>query len=591
MQLTEENKYLFRRQILGLIFILAGTFTLFSPSLSNQFVNLDDGKFLLFYPLIRDFSWAGIGHIFYSYFLGRNAPVIPLTDVFYALECHFFQLVPFYYHLVSILVHLGNVILVFCLVNLLAKDRVIPILTALLFAAHPINAEAVVWVSAQKELFYTFFFLAAVISYIYWRRDPAKPWLLRLTFGLFLLSLLSKASAVTLPIILIMVERQEGNLQISPAFLRRMFIFLLTGLFFGLWTLYANYISTNFTGDEYFASTKYFSFFERFVISGEALLTYVGCALAPFALSCYHLFSMEYVHGKLFLSGIFLGMAGWYLIAALFLFRQKLPGWFFFGFGWTFFILFPVLHMIQMNDSLIYERFFYLPSVGFFFLLASAIRGGTRHPEGRMVTAKLKSILGAALVVYFAMFLVVTECRCFVWRNTLTLWYDAIKKNPNYVLPYTQLGKYYEFQGDYKEAQKYYKGVLSLNKDHKEALYGMGRVWLKLKEYRKAIGVLSQALSIDPTNNQALLTDRGVAYRLIGDSVKAKKDFDMALMFSPDFIIALRNRMFLLMEQKKYQLALADCEYALKINPRDIVFLTNQKILQQLISKAGKSGK
>ena len=113
---------------------------------------------------------------------------------------------PLLFNLSSILIHLLNTCLVFCLTRLLFERRAVAVVVAALFAVHPLQVESIAWLSASmKTGLFAAFFLASLISYvIYVRRGTRTHFLFAL--GLFLLSCLSKEQAVMLSPTLIAID-------------------------------------------------------------------------------------------------------------------------------------------------------------------------------------------------------------------------------------------------------------------------------------------------------------------------------------------------------------------------------------------------
>jgi len=243
-----------------LLIILAVTFIAFSPVLKNGFTNWDDDSYVLENKLIKELSYSNVKKIFTTYKIGNYHP---FTILSYAIEYHFFQLNAKYYHLTNLLLHLLNTLLVYWLIyafftsppkspqrgdfaNTLSSDPrkqalYIAGITAILFGIHPLHVESVAWISARKDVLSTFFFLGALVSYVLYLRwqnisPPLTPpregtghplshtgvkrdgevrfsgaYFRVVTYYvfaliLFIFSVLSKAMAVTLPVLLILIN-------------------------------------------------------------------------------------------------------------------------------------------------------------------------------------------------------------------------------------------------------------------------------------------------------------------------------------------------------------------------------------------------
>lgn len=186
------------RIIIPVFLILVIVIVSFYPCLQNKFTNWDDDLYVTDNKTIQSAGPAKLKNIFTTLFIAHYQPVTVLS---YALEYHFFKLDPFYYHLTNLILHLLNCLLVFWLIYLLSNSLLVAALTAVFFGIHPLQAESVAWISERKNLLYAFFYLGAMISYIYYLSRAKKLKYYIFCLSLFILSLLSKSAAVTLPLV------------------------------------------------------------------------------------------------------------------------------------------------------------------------------------------------------------------------------------------------------------------------------------------------------------------------------------------------------------------------------------------------------
>jgi hypothetical protein len=201
-----KKKYQFYSVIL-LLFIIS--IVTFSPSLKNEFIDTwDDGVYVVNNQLLRDVSWQGILNIFKfnDEFQRLTNNYHPITTFSLALNYQMSALNPSSYHLTNVITHGFNAILVFIFIYFLSKKRIWPaIFAGLLFSIHPMHVESVSWISERKDVLYTFFFIAGLISYLKYLED-GKIWKLLITLILFIFSCLSKAMAVPFPFVLLLID-------------------------------------------------------------------------------------------------------------------------------------------------------------------------------------------------------------------------------------------------------------------------------------------------------------------------------------------------------------------------------------------------
>ena len=209
------------------------TFMVFLPSLWNGFVNWDDGDYVYKNYFIRSLDAQLLKAAFAEF---HYANWHPLTWLSHAFDYALWGLNPLGHHLTNNILHaLNTLIVVFLAMQLMEifkktgeergtktflNDRMIMITGAtagLLFGLHPMHVESVAWVSERKDLLCAFFFLLTIIAYtnyVTWlnggissnfaSRFSNKKYLLAI--GLFILSLLSKPMAVTLPLVLLILD-------------------------------------------------------------------------------------------------------------------------------------------------------------------------------------------------------------------------------------------------------------------------------------------------------------------------------------------------------------------------------------------------
>ena len=187
--------------IVAIIVIISAI--VFYPSLKNGFTNWDDPRYVTEGEIIQDLSFENIIKIFSEpYFMNYH----PLTILSYALEYNYDKINPKVYHTTNYIFHLLNIVLVFILFYFISKrNLIIPSTVAFLFALHPMHVESVAWVAERKDVLYALFFLGSLITYVKFIENKNTKWYI-FTIVLFILSLLSKPMAVTLPVVLVLLD-------------------------------------------------------------------------------------------------------------------------------------------------------------------------------------------------------------------------------------------------------------------------------------------------------------------------------------------------------------------------------------------------
>lgn len=267
-----------KRKHLWLLAILAVTVGFYFKALSYGFVNFDDERIIAGNPFIRAFNFANINYVFTNF---QDTLYQPLVLVSWMLDHWIGGGRPWPFHLNNLLLHLINISLVW-LITLKLFGRVgIAVLTAFIFAIHPLSAESVAWASERKNLLYSFFFLLAVFQYLrYLDSKKVAFYLVCLLF--FVLSLLSKPFAVTLAPLLLLLDYQHGRRVFSKDVLLEKIPFFALSLLVGLIALLGPDSVVSFK-----PSADY-NLLNWLTISGMALIIPVIHFVAPFRLSAFY---------------------------------------------------------------------------------------------------------------------------------------------------------------------------------------------------------------------------------------------------------------------------------------------------------------
>ncbi len=244
------------------------SFAVFFPALSNQFVNWDDDLMLVDNPYYRGLGWVQLRWMFTTF---HNGHFQPLSWITLGFDYLLWGMDPFGYHLTNIILHSINTILFYFVCRLLLskisasalKEASWPLaasaaLAAIFFALHPLRVESVVWATERRDVLSGSFFLAAIYFYLRAHESAAsssksRPRWFALAIAAQMLSLMAKATAITLPLILVILDiyplqRLRGTVRgwfgaDSRPVLVEKSPFLLLSLIFGLAALWAQHVS------------------------------------------------------------------------------------------------------------------------------------------------------------------------------------------------------------------------------------------------------------------------------------------------------------------------------------------------------------
>lgn len=418
--MSPEGKY----KLLPYALLVTAVTALYGNTLTGGFV-WDDGLFTA-NQVYWDFDFK---KIFFS--LANGLEYLPIRDLSYLFDIAFWKGGPFGFHLTNLLLFIVIAILAYELADRLklltrspdnsAPPWFVPLLTALLFAIHPLKSEVVAWITQRNTLLATLFFLVSVSCFLrYLEKDEKK--LLACSLAAFILALFSKAIAVTLPLLLLFfmqLQHRWGWRQgrfwtpLAP-------FFICSAAAAVLFLAIARKTSV--------ISAAYFgSFSERLAVAVQIPFFYLGKTLLPMDLSAFYAenFAQSLASPRVLLAAIVLTL----LVGGAWLLRKKYPE-IFLGCGWFMITLLPVSNLFA-TSPVAADRYIFLPSFGFAFTVA-ALLARLRLP--------LKGLVVIPLLI-LSVFAVFTYRQNRIWHDDISLWRATASRSPQVAGVWFNLGR------------------------------------------------------------------------------------------------------------------------------------------------------
>jgi len=393
----------------ALLIIVLTTVT-FAPAQRNEFLNWDDNGEITNNHQVRSLSLDNVREIF-------SAPKLeiyhPLTTLSWALEYWVYQYDSEVVHTNNIILHVMNALLVLWLVFLITGKVPIALVSAALFAVHPLRVESVAWATERKDVLYGVFFFASLISYVYYVRSAfaAKYYVLALI--LMALSAFSKGMAVSLPLALIAFDFLFARKIDWWIFLEKIPFFVLA-LVFGMVAIEAQ------SSSGWVANLGGLPFVKRAAYASYALYTYLGKLLVPINLSAI------YPHPD---------QVSWlvqvlpFAIAAPVLYSLRFTRKIAFGFLFFIATVVMVLPWMGVGKFVAADRLTYVSLFGLFYLAGEGFYAC--FTADRNGSLRYRRISVIALIGLVALYSTLSFERCKVWLNSYTLMSDIIEKFPN----------------------------------------------------------------------------------------------------------------------------------------------------------------
>jgi protein O-mannosyl-transferase len=394
-----------------------------------------------------------------------------------------------------------------------------PFLGGVIFLAHPLQVESVAWVSQRKTLLAMFFFLGSFLFYVEYRRRglPTGRRSYILAVASFVLALLAKSVAVILPLVLVWYDLcfpREGK---RSGLITDKVPFLAVAL--GCALLAVRSQSPEFDGGRapFHGGSPLATFFTMLPV----MASYLGLLSRPVHLSAMYAPAIKTgIDGEVVTAALLL-----LLLVALgvYLWSTRRPFCFWYGVFWLGFL--PVVQIVPLV-TLMNDRYCYFPLMG-----AAACWGGVTELVAVRKGAAQRFLL-VVLVAPLVVLPLLAWQRTAVWKDSLSLWSDAVVASPASSEAWFNLGETWYQLGRRDEALASYRRALTLDPSHQHALNNSAVILMERGELLPARPLLLQAVVKNPRNVDALL-NLGDNYRGSGELAPAEDAYRKALEVRP----------------------------------------------------------
>ncbi len=560
----------------------------------------DDALQIVLNPRIRSFS--NVGAAFTENFWGFISPhsisnyFRPLQTIIYMTAYALGGLWPVPYHWINIVMHVFASLAVLWLGLLLLSDLKASIWGAFLFAAHPMHTENVAWIAGITDIGCGLFFFLSLGAYIRARRknSPSAMWL-SCSLVAFLIALLFKEMAFTLPVVVVLLDYliPKESTDTFSAKLRRWLPFFGAFAFYSVLRMNAlgvfahRMVHIPIGAGDRFLTTIYF------------VGRYLQDLIAPFRHNAYHVFRpfSELAPTEWILPILLLALGGavtWKLLNT----NRKLC----FLALWVAVTIVPVLNLEGVGQNIYAERYLYIPSLGFCLLLSALI-----ERFGRQIPYHGGDIACALLVLGFS---ISTIGRNPAWKDNVTLYAATISVSPDAALIHNNLGAVYLGERDSAAARQEFLAALAADsrafvrspRDRSSSLLGLSAVanaedklaeaWKladearilvpqrsepyqilgallgKQRDYDNAEKMLRRALQLQPSNAAAHI-NLGNVLQLRNDPAGAEREFRLAAEFDPRLATSRVSLGMLLVRTGRISEAVSLFKEALALDPRN----------------------
>ncbi|MGH9326979.1 MAG: tetratricopeptide repeat protein [Terriglobia bacterium] len=485
----------------------------------------------------------------------------PMMTFGYLLCYQVFGKVAFGYHLVNVSLHVAVVCALFGLTLTLFGRRDIALVTALIFALHPVHTESVAWIAAVTDVELTLFYILTFWLFVSLARPGGSrsPLAFAGMVVCFILALLSKEQALTLPLLATLYEHSCREDRASTTGTQKLARYGV------LWLLAGGYVlvRTRLLGalapvNQMPALTWPQAFLSAFALTGH----YVEKMFWPLTLCAFYVFhkSTSLANPRV-IAGLAVMVASVMVFLALWK-RARLAS---LGLLWFFVTLAPVLNARWMAANVFAERYLYLPSAGFCWVLGWC--GVTAWAASGNFSRRLQRALEAGFVALLVLSVVRVAIRNRDWNNDVRLytrtlaqqpdayqirnnlgtvywrqgkaaaavkeWKEALKLHPRNAIVLSNLGLFYASKEDYARAVEYFRQAMQLKPAYTDPHLNLGETEEKMRQLQAAELQFSAAVALAPLNVRAH-NDLGKVYCEKGEDAQAERQFRLSARSNPN---------------------------------------------------------
>jgi tetratricopeptide (TPR) repeat protein len=559
------------------VLLIVGTAAVYWPIGTHGFIACDDPDYVMDNPEVQaGLTWHGA---VWAFTTDHANNWHPLTWLSHMTDVQLFGVRPGWHHLVNLLFHTANSLLLFLLLKRMTGAQWRSALVAALFAWHPLHVESVAWVAERKDVLSTFFFMLTLLAYAKYVEEKAESrkqkaetaehgsrfqlsafsFLLSAWYGLalalFALGLMSKPMLVTLPFVLLLLDFwplhrlqfpdglkpgavRSSTFNVQRSELARLLVEKLPFLALSAVSCIVTFIVQGREGNV--ASFSRLPIDLRIANALLSYLLYLGKTFWPTGLAVHYPYPKAMPVELLILAAmVVLGIS-----TLAFLSLRRRP-WLATGWFWYLGTLVPVIGLVQAGEQARADRYTYITLIGLSIAVvwgvsdaASALCARCRKETHLGGIGRLALTLISLAALSACLALTVSQVR--LWKDTETLYRHALSVTSDNAHAHLNLGTALSWRGDDEEAAIHFAEAVRINPNYAEARSNLGFILAQKGKLDEAIGQYRAALAIRP--------DLGRTHYLLGNALLAQgkrleavAEYKATLAVKPDHPLALND--------------------------------------------------
>jgi len=504
-----------KQKVLLILLFFVVSFLVYGSALNNGFVDWDDRLLVVENPIVYGLTPLNIWKAFTSY---DPELYIPLTFLSYQIDYVISGLNPFMFHLTNLILHTLNALFVVVFLQLLSRNRLISIVTGLLFLVHPINTEAAVWISARKDLLSSTFFLLALITYLKFLRSGSRrsyKWsVITLAMGL-----LAKVNVIVAPALFFLLDWNEGR-KLSKKSITEKTPHIVICAVFGLIALGGKRGGTELLWD-------------KFLIGIRAVALYLSKIFVPTRFSVLYPYTepISITTPDIFLSVVLVATL---LIISIYTLKKSRICFF----SLVFFLIAvaPSFSNIAKGHSYLLDvyigsdRYPYIASIVIYYLFALLVY---------KLLSRYKNAFVYLSVILISLLSVISYNQSEVWNSTERLFLHTLKNYPNAQDAHNNIGRLHFERGDFDLAENHFRSSLDI-RPTANAYFNLGQVFRERGNLGSALNQFKKAIDTNPFYELGYI-NIGTFLLREGEAAQSIEYFKKAVELDPSLSISHFN--------------------------------------------------
>lgn len=443
----------------------------------------DDQQYILINRQVQNgLTLKGIAWAFTSFYAANWHP---LTWISHMLDTSLFGHGPAGPHLVNVLLHAVNTVLLFHVLKRMTGALWRSAFVAALFGLHPLHVESVAWISERKDVLSTLFWMLTMLAYVRYVERPSVGRYF-LVAAAMAVGLMAKPMLVTLPFALLLLDFWPLGRSVRGAgwklVVEKLPLFALSA---------ASSVVTYFAQKTGAAMTEfeYLPFGARLANAVVSYVSYLWKTLFPRGLVVPY----PYPLGGLPAWQVALASLALLALTILVIRSARVRPYLVTGWLWYLGTLVPVIGLVQVGAQAMADRYTYVPLIGVFIVAAWGIPDAVGRTSD---TRRMRALAWAAAAV-LALLAVLTWRQVGFWRNNVTLFERTLAFTGENRVAEDNLLPGYRDEGQYRAAIELGESIVRRRPDDLAARYNLAVTYADAGESELAVreyGVLLRRL-------------------------------------------------------------------------------------------------